>query len=106
MSKIQDLQEPRQQIGGYMHRSNRGFADRYMQMAECPNRSSDLEDCLQPDHKATSNDTGSGRAGTQIKCRHQVTKACFQIFIKTPEKQSFLVWVHAESTVLQLKQKI
>jgi len=50
LSKFQDYPEPRQQIGGNMHRLSRGFTDRDMKMEERPNRRLDLEDCLQPDH--------------------------------------------------------
>lgn len=106
LATIREQPEPRQQTGGNEHRSSRGFEELDMQMEDRPNTRSDMEDCLQPEHTKISHDTGLGGSGTQSKPRLQVTTIRFQIFIKTPEGKSCLVWVHAESTIMQLKQQI
>jgi len=67
-------------------------------------RRQDLEEYTHLAHLEISKDTGSGKAQSQR--RHQVTKHRFQIFIKTPEMKTLLVWVNADSSVLQLKQQI
>lgn len=42
----------------------------------------------------------------QPEPRQHVTSTCFQIFIKPPVGKTSLVWVHVQSTIMQLKQKI
>jgi len=76
-----------------------------MHKEKWPNTRPDLEDCLQTEHTEISRDTGLGGSGTQSKPRLQVTTTLFQIFIKSPKGKTRLVWVHAESTILQLKQQ-
>lgn len=82
----------------------RGHAFLVTQKVDRPNKRQDLEESTQLDHLATSIDTGSGRA--QPDRRKQVTKNSFQIFIKTPEKKSLLVWVSGNRYVSLLKHQI
>ena len=103
---LSDLINPRQQIAGIVHRPSGGEADPDMQREERSNKRLDLEDSLQPEHLAISSDTSIGRSGTQRKPSLQVTTTHFQIFIKTLEGKSCLAWVHAGSTIMQLKQQI
>lgn len=103
---ISDLSSPRQQIGGMMHRLSRGEADLKLQSAESFNKRLDLEDSLQSENFLISRDSRSGRPGTQQKPNPQVKKNHFQLFIKTPEGKTCLLWVHSGSTIMQLKQKI
>lgn len=104
------------QICGNEHRSSTGFADQELETKnpKYASQSPDLGNITSKrgNDEITRTTTAEARnvlsEGRKpfLDGSHQVTKTCFQIFIKTPESKSFLVWVHAYSTVMQLKQQI
>lgn len=106
LANIREHAEPRQQIGGNEHRSSIQTVDLDLQMEDQLYMRSDLEKRLQPEHNGNSRIANLGEPGSQSSPSPQVTLTRYQIFIKTPERKTCLVWVHAESTIMQLKQQI